>query len=176
MCINAGLCKVYFLMHKNTYTCISCVCTNIEWHHFLQVQLFLTLIVSDFQNVPIWVLCCTVNNINLLRANTHTVFPFSLSPSFSFFPCFEVISLALWSEPGSGPRISPQRHNYHTGLNVPPTSYSSHQRPYILSPQPSFPLMISVFLSPLLLYLIHTLCLPSLLPFPLPLFFPFTML
>lgn len=60
----------------------------------------------------------------------------SLSNYFSFFFCFGVICLALWSQPGSGPRISPQRHNYHTGLNVPPTSYSTHQRPSILSPSP----------------------------------------
>lgn len=58
----------------------------------------------------------------------------SLSNSFSFFLCFVVICLTLWSQPGSGPRISPQRHNYHTGLNVPPTSYSTHQRPSIPSP------------------------------------------
>ena len=58
----------------------------------------------------------------------------SRSNSSSFFLCFVVICLALWSQPGSGPRISPQRHNYHTGLNVPPTICSTHQRSSILSP------------------------------------------
>lgn len=68
-----------------------------------------------------------------------------LSLSFTFF--FVVICLALSSQPGSGPRISPQRHNYHTRLNVPPTSYSTYQRPSIHFPQLSFPLMLSIFLS-----------------------------
>lgn len=45
-----------------------------------------------------------------------------------------MICLALWSQPGSRPRISPQRHNYHTGLNVPPTSHGTHQSPSVLSP------------------------------------------
>lgn len=76
----------------------------------------------------------------------HFLFP---SPTFSFF-----FSLSLWSQPGSGPRISPQRHNYFTGLNVPPTSYSSHQRPSLLqtlAPSEAFGLslsIISMFLLP----------------------------
>lgn len=61
---------------------------------------------------------------------------------FFSFSCLVMICLALWSQSGSSPRISPQRHNYHTGLNVPPTSSGTHQRPFTL--QTSSPPILSL--------------------------------
>lgn len=68
-----------------------------------------------------------------------------------------MICLALWSQPGSGPRISPQRHNYHTGLNVPPTSHGTHQRPSVLSPNLFSSDSFSRSLSIICMFYSHTL-------------------
>lgn len=67
--------------------------------------------------------------------------PFLILFLLVFLLCSD-LGLALWSRPGSSPRISPQRHNYHTGLNVPPTSSGTHQRPFTL--QTSSPPILSL--------------------------------
>lgn len=64
----------------------------------------------------------------ILLIITQTVFvrkqdarePFSRGLSFRFHSssASAEICLGLSSQPGSGPRISPQRHNYHTGLKM----------------------------------------------------------
>lgn len=90
----------------------------------------------------------------------HWLHSFALPFWFFFFSfsCLVMICLALWSQPGSSPRISPQRHNYHTGLNVPPTSSGTHQRPFTL--QTSKPPLLRFFHSvpsPLTVCFIHVL-------------------
>lgn len=90
----------------------------------------------------------------------------SFSNSFSFFFCFIVIGLALWSQPGSRPRISPQRHNYHTGLNVPPTSHGTHQSRSVLSPNLFSSGSFDGSLSIICMFYSHTLPVWSSFPIP----------
>lgn len=87
-----------------------------------------------------------------------------LSNSFSFFFCFAVILLALWSRTGSGPRTSPQRHNYHTWakcashkLQYPSKAFRAYSKPLLLWFSQSV-------LSPLTVCFIHSPCLFGFLP------------
>lgn len=87
-----------------------------------------------------------------------------LSNSFPFFFCFAVILLALWSRTGSGPRTSPQRHNYHTWakcaahkLQYPSKAFRAYSKPLLLRFSQSV-------LSPLTVCFIHRLCLFGFLP------------
>lgn len=97
-----------------------------------------------------------------LHTNTSTWgFPcsFFISNALSFTALQRSASLSdLDQDYVQGAQLTPTTHNYRTGLNIPPTRYSIHQRPSILSPTL---VPCDAFLSPLLLYLIHTLCLSA---------------